>query len=106
MNTDDSQDNDARLPDLNEAILDAATLERLFRDLEVCTRITEIIPKFAERQMVTEQTLSLEQARQLLLEGRARGIQIRYHYDGADWWDTLMRTPQGIRLVRIRHEFQ
>jgi hypothetical protein len=56
--------------------------------------------------MVTEQSLSLEQARQLLLEGRARGIQIRYHYDGADWWDTLMRTPQGIRLVRIRHEFQ
>ena len=106
MNTDNSPDDDSKLPDLNEAILDAATIEQLFRDLEACTQITEIIPKFAERRMVTEQTLSLEQARQLLLGGQARGIQIRYRYDGADWWDTLMQTPQGIRLVRIRHEFQ
>lgn len=102
-----SSPDEPKLPDLNEAVLDAATLEQLFRDLEACVQITEIIPKLAERRMVTDQTskLTLAQARELLLSGKARGIQIRYRYEGADWWDTLMQTPQGVRLVRIRHEF-
>lgn len=98
-------DENTPLPDLNEAILDRDTLDQLFRDLEACVRITEIIPKFADRRMVAEETVTLAQARELLLDGKARGVQIRYRYEDADWWDTLMNTPQGVRLVRIRHEF-
>lgn len=94
-----------KLPELHEAILDADTVERLFRDLEMCTEIVEILPRFARNQMVTEQTISLAQARALLLNGQARGLQVRYRYGGAEWWDTLMRVPEGIRIVRIRHEF-
>ena len=49
--------------------------------------------------------LTLADARRLLEERAVRGLQIRYRYDGADWWDTLMVLPEGWRLVRIRHEF-
>jgi hypothetical protein len=106
-----SQDNSTveqdqpKLADLHEAILDAATLERLFQDLAFCTEIIEIIPRYARHLLVAEQTVSLDQARELLLSGEARGVQIRYRYEGAQWWDTLMRTPEGVRIVRIRHEF-
>jgi hypothetical protein len=95
------------LPELQDTFLDRATIELLFRDLAACTEIIEIIPKLSRRGMVGDQAfnLSLEQARELLLSGQVRGLQIRYRYQNADWWDTLMDTPQGVRLVRIRHEF-
>lgn len=93
------------LPELNEAMLDSETLGRLFRDLSQCAEVVEVIPKFADRRMVEERRLTLEDAR-LLLESRAvRGVQVRYRYQGADWWDTLMVTGSGVRLVRIRHDF-
>jgi hypothetical protein len=95
------------LPELHDALLDAATVEQLFQDLAACARISEILPKFSRREMVREAgtPLSLEEARELLMSGRVRGLQIRYRYQDADWWDTLMRQPEGVRIVRIRHEF-
>jgi hypothetical protein len=98
-------DVDGPLPELNQALLDDATLERLFHDLAACTEIVEIIPKFAQRRMVEPGTVSLDDARCLLRDGSVRGVQVRYRYQGADWWDTLMVTDAGVRLVRIRHDF-
>ncbi|MBX3743796.1 MAG: hypothetical protein KF833_00665 [Verrucomicrobiae bacterium] len=93
------------LPELNQAVLDSETLGRLFRDLSQCAEIVEVIPKFADRRMVEEGRLTLEEARALLESGAVRGVQVRYRYQGADWWDTLMVTGAGVRLVRIRHDF-
>lgn len=95
-----------KLAELHEAILDAETLGRLFRDLELCTTVIEIVPRAARHQMVVEPSLTLEEARNKILNGTLSGAQIRYQYEGADWWDTLIRTPQGVRIVRIRHDFQ
>ena len=36
-----------KLPDLQNTLLDSAVLEQLFRDIEGCTEIIEIIPKFS-----------------------------------------------------------
>jgi hypothetical protein len=32
--------------------------------------------------------VSLAQARELLAARAVRGLQLRYRYDGAEWWDT------------------
>jgi hypothetical protein len=95
-----------KLPDLNTTELDAALVEQLLRDIEVCTQITEIIPKFARRGQVPDTaSVTLTQARELLATRAVRGLQLRYRYDNADWWDTLMVVGEGFRLVRIRHDF-
>ncbi len=94
------------LPGLNQALLDWPGVEALLRDIGACTEVTEIIPKAAAQGYVTENAvLTLDDARRLLAERTVRGLQIRYRYDGADWWDTLMVLPEGWRLVRIRHQF-
>lgn len=95
------------LPDLHQAQFDAAELERLVRDIGACAQVTEIIPKFTATGHVPEQDpLTLDDGRRLLLDGGARAVQFRYHYEGVDWWDTVMALPGGqFRLVRIQHHF-
>jgi len=95
-----------KLPELNTTELDAAQVEQLLRDIEVCTEITEIIPKYAARGQVPDTAkVTLDQARELLAARTVRGLQLRYRYENADWWDTLMLVGDKCRLVRIRHEF-
>jgi hypothetical protein len=95
-----------KLPDLNQATLDLPGVEALLRDIAACTQVTEIIPRAAAQGYVTDGVaLTLADACRLLEERAVRGLQIRYRYDGADWWDTLMVLPEGWRLVRIRHDF-
>ena len=95
-----------KLPDLNQATLDWAGVVALLRDIATCTEVTEIIPKALAQGYVTEGVvLTLADARRMLEERAVRGLQIRYRYEGADWWDTLMVLPNGWRLVRIRHDF-
>jgi hypothetical protein len=103
----DADTQTAPLPELQQAILDEATFENLFRDIIECAEVTEVIPKYGPESYVPENVaLSLEEGCALLRRGELRGLQVRYRYQGADWWDTLMKTPAGIRLVRIRHDFE
>jgi hypothetical protein len=90
------------LPALQDALLDGDTLEALFRDLGGLVELQEILLKGASRSHALEHAASLEEARTALSQGAVIGVQIRYRYQGSDWWDTLLRTPQGIRLVRIQ----
>ncbi|MGZ8900168.1 MAG: hypothetical protein ACXW3Z_08740 [Limisphaerales bacterium] len=100
------EDAPLKLPDLTTAPLDAAQVDQLLRDIEQCAQITEIIPKYASREHVPDAAnISLAQARELLATRAVRGMQIRYRYEGADWWDTLMLVGDQYRLVRIRHDF-
>jgi hypothetical protein len=95
-----------KLPDLNMTLLDAAQVDQLFRDIELCAQITEIIPKFAARGHVPDTAaVTLAEARELITTRAVRGLQLRYRYEGADWWDTLMLVGDQFRLVRIRHDF-
>jgi hypothetical protein len=45
---------------------------------------------------------TLDEAEELFLSGRARGLQLRYEFEGFPWCDTLMRVAAGVRLVRIK----
>ena len=93
-------------PDLHQATLDTATVEQLFRDIESCAHLTELIPKYAARGCVPQTaTLTFAEAQHLLLTRQLRALQLRYRHNGAHWWDTLHALPEGFRLIRIRHEF-
>ncbi len=94
---------DASLPQLQDAILDPETLEQLFQDIQSSTVVDEVQLKGSPMVMASGQSVPLDEARSALQEGRVLGVQIRYWYNGTRWWDTLMRTPQGIRLIRIEH---
>ncbi|MCO4772982.1 MAG: hypothetical protein KDA24_23315, partial [Deltaproteobacteria bacterium] len=77
-------------------------VEVLFADLAAHATIGEIILKGAPTARADASTQStLQEGFDALRLGRARGVQVRYMHNGREWWDTLMRTPDGIRLVRI-----
>ena len=94
------------LPELNEAELDDHTLTALFYDIETCTQVLEVIVRHVAAGYVGPQRVSLKHARRLVQERAVRGVQIRYVYDEAEWWDTLMVLPTGVRIIRIEHEPQ
>lgn len=89
------------LPELSEGLLDAATLEQLFADLGAFAEGVEVRLKGAARQRADAATTTLEQAREVLLSGRACSAQIRYWWGGRAWIDTLMREPDGVRICRM-----
>ena len=43
----------------------------------------------------------LRQAVAALQDGRLRGVQVRYEWQGRQWLDTLLRSQEGLRLVRL-----
>lgn len=90
-----------KLPALQQTVLDAPTLDALFRDLAQCTQILGVIPKGAPQAYATDRGISLEAAREGLASGAFRGVQVRYRYEKQEWCDTLLATPSGVRLVRI-----
>lgn len=94
-----------RLPDLHQGLLDAATLHQLFHDIFHCATVLEVIPKYARRGFIDGSTIPLSEAERLLIACEVRAVQVRYRFQDAEWWDTLIPTPQGTRIVRIRHDF-
>ena len=99
----DSAERTPPLPDLNQAVLDESSLESLFRDFVACTKVLDVTVKTAADRMTPQKRVTLDDAKALLLSNLVRGVQVRYLYDNAEWWDTLMATPAGVRVVRIRH---
>ncbi|NMO14902.1 hypothetical protein HPC49_05960 [Pyxidicoccus fallax] len=94
------------LPSLQQAVLDAATLARLVSDIEGLTLVDEVLLKGGGASMASTQRSTLAEAVDALQRGQVVGVQVRYRYQGQAWWDTLLRAPQGIRLVRIAHDLE
>lgn len=92
----------ARVP-LQIAELDRDTLSELVTDIGALGEGLEIIIKRGPGYVESHEGISLESAMELVTQGLAQGVQLRYRYRGVDWWDTLMQTPAGVRLVRIQH---
>jgi len=90
------------LPDLQDAVLSTEQLEALFSDLAEHATIGEIIFKGAATERVdARRKPTLVDAFAALRLDTVRGVQVRYLHEGKEWWDTLMSTPAGVRLVRI-----
>ena len=91
------------LPIIHEALIDSETLDRLFSDVATCAELLEVIPKLTARNFVHPSQISLAEARDMLISQQLRGVQLRYLFEGSQWWDTLLRTSEGVRLIRISH---
>lgn len=93
------------LPELHDATLDEPTVRQLFSDIAQCTRFIAALPRFARGVMTPQSTVSLDAACGMLLSHQAMGVQLRYHHEGSEWWDTLTRLAgDRFRLIRIRHD--
>ena len=93
------------LPPLSDSVIDLNTVTALFADLEAFTEVLEVRLKGSATQYVGENQCTLETAMQLIKTRAVRGVQIRYIYEQSQWWDTLVVTPNEIRIVRIRPDF-
>lgn len=91
-----------QLPPMCDALLDEATLERLFVDWATRTQVLSVVEKAGLREYVVPASVDLGAAQTNLLLGRVRAVQVRYVWEEREWCDTLMRTPAGIRLVRVQ----
>lgn len=96
-----SPESGLRLAQIKEAILDDAELRALFADIATYGRVEEVTMKAAPRAR-SEVVRRLPELYLKLVERRLYGAQIRYEFDGGYWLDTLVTTPNGCRLVRVR----
>jgi hypothetical protein len=97
----------APLPPIHQAVLDSTMLDQLFFDIEHAAEFLGATIKgarnaFAAASPGTALT-SVADARAALLSGANAGVQLRYRFAEQEWWDTLLCTPAGVRLVRISH---
>lgn len=88
------------LPDVQDADLDRETLDQLFFDLSKLAELLEVRVKGAVDAHAVETEPTLEAALARLAEGFA--VQLRYRYQGSEWIDTLLPSPAGARLIRVR----
>ena len=94
------------LAPLQIAELDADKLSELVTDIEALGEELEIIVKRGPGYVENHGEITMANAVELLTRGLAHGVQLRYWYRGVYWWDTLMRTPDGVRIVRTQHDAQ
>ncbi len=97
-----SEDQAIELPDVQDQVIDLATLRRLFSDIELASELVGVSLKGGARERTSgESGTTLGEALEALASGSARGAQVRYLHQGREWWDTVMRAGEGYRLVRI-----
>ena len=103
MNTHDDASID--MPDVHEALLDREAYEQVLDDIAAETDILDVLAKGAPRRRAPEEDIGLRRARDLFEAGDIRAFQIRYRWEGLEWRDTVMRTPEGVKIVRISHDW-
>lgn len=89
------------LAELQDKTIDDGILRRLFEDLGALAQIHAVHVKGAPSRRAQDRPVELREALELLLAGRIRGAQVLYEYDGRSWCDTVIRQPDGHRLIRI-----
>lgn len=90
------------LPEVFADDLSADRLGEVIRDIELCAEVLDVRLKRRASERADDEALSLRDAMQLLVEGDALGLQVRYVHGGAEWWDTVLRAGGGYRLIRVR----
>jgi len=92
------------LPDLQEASLDWDAVHCVLADLDDFVTLVELQGRDAHGTIVALQEIPL--ALQQLQDGTVVALQIVYQFADQVWCDTLMREPQGARLLRMLSPLQ
>ncbi|HET6407737.1 MAG TPA: 4Fe-4S dicluster domain-containing protein [Chthoniobacteraceae bacterium] len=93
---------DVPLPEMSDAVLGSQELAALFGDYRACTSAVRIQLKSGPGLVAPHASPTLDEAIELLLTRRVRGVQLRYEFSGSQWCDTLMPVDSGVRLVRVK----
>jgi hypothetical protein len=97
----------AELPPMREALLSEEQVRQLFSDIESLGSDVLLMQRSARSQRAAASTVTTEKqlrlAQATLLSGDVPRVQIRYHWQEANWIDTLERRDDGVRLIRIAH---
>ena len=102
----------SELPPMREALLSEEQVRQLFADIEALACDILLMQRSARSQRATASTSAskvttaeqLRIAQQTFLSGSVPRLQIRYHWQTANWIDTLERRDNGVRLIRITHD--
>jgi hypothetical protein len=91
------------LPPLWQATFDDRMLDQLFADLGSSAEVLLVRVKADPQRYAADEALTLGDALDRLKAGDARGVQVCYRYDGEEWADTVLRSPGGYRLIRMKN---
>lgn len=89
-----------------DALLDEKTVGQLFFDVAHAGELVAVIQKGTGARRAHEPAATraaLDAAHQAFVAKEIAGVQLRYRFNGEEWWDTLTHTPRGVRLIRISH---
>jgi hypothetical protein len=92
------------VPLMVDGMVDTATLRQLFADLATSAAILGVREKGGPTAYASADEPTAEAARDCLLSGAARAVQVRYRFADSEWTDTILALPGGFRVVRCRHE--
>lgn len=93
---------DPPLPDIEDGQLDDAGLNALITDITSLASSIEVRCKGAGEHSAPA---SLSEAVSSLRAGVIAAVQVSYVHRGQRWIDTVMRAPQGWRIVRFAPDF-
>ncbi len=89
------------LPDVRQVVWSLEQVEACFSDLERHAQVYRVQIRSPQATAATApQTTTLADALAALREQTATAVQVYYQFDEKKWCDTLMPTPDGIRVVR------
>lgn len=94
------------LPKLHRELLDEAGVDALFATVEREGEGVGILLKGGPDEHANDELVTLSAARELLRARTVHAVQLRYRLGTTAWLDTLMRVPDGVRLVRIEDTFR
>jgi hypothetical protein len=92
------------VPLMVDGTIDAATLRQLFSDLAAAATILGVREKGGPTVCASAEEPPAEVARDRLLSGAARAVQVRYRFADSEWSDTILSLFNGFRVVRCRHD--
>lgn len=92
------------LPEVLEGALDAPGLEALLDDIAATGGLLAVVVRAGRQAEPARGPSALPEVRAALLDGRVPGAQLRYVFEGQEWWDTVLSAGPGRwRVVRIAH---
>ena len=97
----------SQLPPMREATLTAEQVKQLFADIEALASDILLMQRSVRSSRATALRATtvdqLHSAKDAILRGTIPRLQIRYHWEAANWIDTLQSDGGEFRLIRIQH---
>ena len=89
-------------PEILEAHWELEQVDNLFEDLQQGADVQHVQVRTASDEGTKDRTVTLDRAHELLRNGEAKAIQVRYEFDEKVWCDTLMVGAADVRIIRTR----